>query len=209
MPPASGPEAVEPSGPDEPELHALIERHLPKLHAFVQARLGARLRQRESTQDVVQSVCRELVEHGDKFDYRGEERFLAWLFLAARNKIREKHRRHGAQRRDLGREVEASEFDMSAAFATLLTPSAIAVGNEAANDLREALAAMSDEHREVVTMARIVGMPHAVIAEFTGRSEPAVRQLLARALVRLAEELRRRGVDLSAVGLDRPAPPAG
>jgi DNA-directed RNA polymerase specialized sigma24 family protein len=57
-------------------------------------------------------------------------------------------------------------------------------------------------------MARIVGMPHAVIAEFTGRSEPAVRQLLARALVRLAEELRRRGVDLSAFGFDRPPHPA-
>lgn len=209
MPPAGDPQAAEWSSPDDPELNELIERHLPKLHAFVQSRLGARLRQRESTQDVVQSVCREIVEHGGRFEYRGEERFLAWLYLAARNKIREKHRRHGAQRRDLAREAAAPDFDLSQAFATMLTPSAIAVGNESAARLREALAALSEEHREVVTMARIVGMPHAAIAEFTGRNEPAVRQLLARALVRLAEELRRRGVDLAVVGLDRPAPPAG
>jgi|LakMenEpi03Aug12_release.lakeMendotaPanAssembly.Ray.scaffolds.fasta_scaffold551135_2 RNA polymerase sigma factor (sigma-70 family) len=208
MPPAGDPQDIGPSDSDEPELHDLLARHLPKLHGFVQARLGARLRQRESTHDVVQSVCREIVEHGAKFDYRGEERFLAWLYVAARNKIREKHRRHGAQRRDIGRETEAIDPEGMAAFASLLTPSVVAIGNEAATHLRDALAALGTEHREVVTMARIVGMPHAVIAEFTGRSEPAVRQLLARALVRLAEELRRRGVDLSAFGFDRPPHPA-
>ena len=44
-------------------------------------------------------------------------------------------------------------------------------------------------------MARIVGLPHRVIAEVLGRSEIAVRQLLVRALLRLATELRRRGIE--------------
>ncbi len=39
-------------------------------------------------------------------------------------------------------------------------------------------------------------LPHAVIAEVMDRSEEAVRQLLARALLRLTHELRARGVDL-------------
>lgn len=183
------------SGADDPELHELLERHLPKLHAFVKARLGAALRQREGTVDVVQSVCREVVEHGATFEFRGEERFIAWLRLAAHNKIREKHRRHVAQRRDMRREAEATDSVAAAAFATLMTPSAIAVGNESAAIVRDALAALSEEHRDVITMSRFVGLPHAVIAEYLDRSEAAARQLLARALARLAEELSRRGID--------------
>lgn len=197
--------AAESSSQGEPELHELLARHLPKLHAYVQARLGAALRRRESTHDVVQSVCREVVEHGGSFEYRGEERFVAWLRLAAQNKIREKHRRNVAMRRDMRREAESSDAAISQAHATLTTPSVIAVGNESAAIVRDALAALSEEHRDVITMARIVGLPHAVVAEFLGRSEAAVRQLLARALVRLAEESRRRGLDLTA-GLLPPPP---
>jgi hypothetical protein len=37
-------------------------------------------------------------------------------------------------------------------------------------------------------------LPHAVIAEVMERSEAAARQLLARAMVALTRELRRRGI---------------
>ena len=56
--------------------------------------------------------------------------------------------------------------------------------------------ALSDEHREVITLARVVQLPHAVIAESMGRTEAAVRQLLVRALLELSRQLKRRGVSL-------------
>jgi DNA-directed RNA polymerase specialized sigma24 family protein len=45
---------------------------------------------------------------------------------------------------------------------------------------------LSEEHREVITLARVVRLPHALVGEALGRSEEAARQLLVRALTRLA-----------------------
>ncbi|MBL9076373.1 MAG: sigma-70 family RNA polymerase sigma factor [Planctomycetes bacterium] len=180
---------------DAVALDQLLQRYLPQLHAFVHARLGAELRARESSLDVVQSVCRELLSARSQFDFRGEERFRGWLFTAALNKVRERHRRLHAQKRDGGREA-----DLDASFAavvSLLTPSQDAIGNETAAALRAALAALSEEHREVITLARLVKLPHKVIAEVMSRSEEATRQLLARAMVQFVRELTRRGVDVS------------
>ncbi len=76
-----------------------------------------------------------------------------------------------------------------------------AVGHETAAIPGSALDALSPEHREVIALARVVGPPHAVVAEYLDRSEPAVRQLLARALIQLAQELRRRGIDVGKSGV--------
>jgi RNA polymerase sigma factor (sigma-70 family) len=75
-----------------------------------------------------------------------------------------------------------------------LTPSEDAVAEETARALQAALAALSDDHREVITLARVVGLPHRVIAEVMERREDAVRQLLGRALLQLTKELHRRGI---------------
>ena len=71
-----------------------------------------------------------------------------------------------------------------------------AIGRETAEALAAALAELREEHREVITLARIVQLPHDVIAESMGRSEAAVRQLLVRALLALSERLKRRGIVL-------------
>ncbi|MFY9342325.1 MAG: sigma factor-like helix-turn-helix DNA-binding protein [Planctomycetota bacterium] len=62
--------------------------------------------------------------------------------------------------------------------------------------LAAAFAELSEEHREVITLARIVQLPRAAIAASMGRSEAAVRQLLVRAPLQLAQQLKRRGVVL-------------
>jgi RNA polymerase sigma-70 factor (ECF subfamily) len=175
---------------DAASLDELLARYLPQLHAYVHARVGPSLRGRESSMDVVQSVCRELLAGRDQFDFRGEERFRAWLFTSALNKVREKLRFHGSARRDPDREGPDSVLAHS-----LLTPSQGAVAAETARALEQALASLSEDHREAITLARVVGLPHRVIAEVTGRSEAASRQLLGRALLRLTRELQARGVN--------------
>jgi RNA polymerase sigma factor (sigma-70 family) len=179
---------------DSGAIERLIARYHPRLQAFVRLRLNDRLRAREATTDVVQSVCRELLEASPKFEFRGEEPFRDWLFTAALNKIRDKQRFHGRGKRDAARELPAD--DGLAQAASYLTPSVDAIGQETAAALAAAFGELSEEHREVITLARIVQLPHAVIAESMGRSEPAVRQLLVRALLQLAQHLKRRGVEL-------------
>jgi RNA polymerase sigma-70 factor, ECF subfamily len=180
---------------DGASLDALLARYLPQLHAYVHVRLSGDLRSRESSMDVVQSVCRDLLGERGRFDFRGEERFRAWLFTAALNKIRDKHRFHRGAGRDVRREQPGtSEFDLLVAR-NLLTPSQDVVAAETARQVREVLDELSEDHREVITLARIVGLPHRVIAEVLERSEEATRQLLGRALVQFAMALKRRGVD--------------
>jgi RNA polymerase sigma-70 factor (ECF subfamily) len=180
---------------DSGAVEQLILRYQPRLHAFVRLRLSDRVRAREATMDVVQSVCRELLAASPKFQFRGEERFRDWLFTAALNKIRDRHRFHARDRRDVAREQGPDDGGLAHA-ACFLTPSLDAIGRETAEALAASLAELSEEHREVITLARVVQLPHDVIAESMNRSEAAVRQLLVRALLHLSQHLKRRGIEL-------------
>lgn len=182
---------------DREALEQLLRRYLPQLHAYVHVRLGPHLRQHESSLDVVQSVCSELVNFRGRFDFDSEDRFRAWLFTAALNKLRDHHRHLHRGKRDVGRLRPATDLEVATAVAHMLTPSQEAIGNETAVAVGEALAALSEEHREVITLTRIVRLPHSVAAEVLSRSEAATRQLLARAMVQLVRELHRRGVEVT------------
>lgn len=181
---------------DQVSLEQLLERYLPQLHAYVHARLGNGLGPREASADVVQSVCRQVLAARAGFEFRGEERFRGWLFTTALNKVREKYRLHMGQGRSRAREEKALDHEPVTAAAFFVTPSQEAIGRETAEAIQAGLAALSEEHREVITLARIVQLPHRVIAEVMGRSEEATRKLLGRAIVSLADELEQRGIDL-------------
>ena len=60
---------------------------------------------------------------------------------------------------------------------------------------------LPEDHREVISLSRIVGLPHKEVGEQMGRSEEATRQLLRRALAGLAVAL-----EESPRGVTRPAP---
>lgn len=164
----------------------VLRAYLPRLQRFVHLRLGTALRGREDTVDIVQSTVRELLEE-ERFEWRGEPEFRAWLFQAALNKIREKARFHGRDKRAAGREIGADDAPEAVAEALrdLSTPSRVAMAREEAERLERAFAALTEPQREVVSLARIAGLPHAVIAARLGKSEVAVRQLLVRALTAL------------------------
>jgi RNA polymerase sigma factor (sigma-70 family) len=55
--------------------------------------------------------------------------------------------------------------------------------------LEAAFERLTEPQREVLTLSRIAGLPHAAIAERLGKSEVAVRQLLVRAMAALGSGL--------------------
>ena len=175
---------------DPVAIEEVLRAYLPRLQRFVHLRLGAQLRAREDTLDIVQSTVRELLQQPD-FEWRGEIEFRAWLFQAALHKILEKQRFHGAEKRAAHREVQADR--PSAAFGDAIadhaSPSRIATAKEELQRLEAAIDRLTEPQREVLTLARIVGLPHAVIAERLGKSEVAVRQLLVRAMAAVGKAL--------------------
>ncbi|MBK8979279.1 MAG: sigma-70 family RNA polymerase sigma factor [Planctomycetes bacterium] len=180
---------------EPPAIDALLAQHLPRLRAYVRLRMGPGLRMREGSMDVVQSVCRELIEHLDGFRYEGEQEFLGWLFTTALNKLREKQRFHHREKRSPGREasLDVADAEDLVALAHWLTPSRDAAGRERLQRLEAAFAALPDDYREVIGLARIAGLSHREIGARTGRTEAASRKLLGRALVRLGELLGENG----------------
>lgn len=172
---------------DSRALDALLVRHLPGLRAFVRLRVGPDVRAHESCSDLVQSVCRELVEDWPRLDFADDTAFRSWLFTAALNKVRERARFLQRQRRDVRREVGGTVgAELAAGYAVLGTPSALANTAEQIARLEAAFDRLSEDHREVITLARLAGLPLAVVGErMGGRSPGAITMLLGRALAAL------------------------
>ncbi|MBK8975932.1 MAG: sigma-70 family RNA polymerase sigma factor [Planctomycetes bacterium] len=169
---------------DQGAIEQVLVEELPRLRAFVRLNVDAVLRARESCSDLVQSVCREVLEALPDFEYRGRAAFRGYLCAWTMNKIRDRRRFHLAARRDLGREVSAIP-DLAGVF----TPSEQAARREELERVEAAFDRLSPAQREVLTLSRIAGLSHAEIAERTGRQQGAVRVLLHKALARLATVL--------------------
>jgi len=175
-------------------IDALLERHLPALRAFVRLRVGGALSQQESSSDLVQSVCREILTGRERFVDQGDAAFKGWLFTTALRKIVDKRRYWSAEKRDLKKRSDPQQSDDDPAslldqYATLATPSREASLAEQVKRVEAAMQTLSEEQREIVTLHKIVGLNHADIGKQLGKSEENCRQILRRALVKLAEEL--------------------
>jgi RNA polymerase sigma-70 factor (ECF subfamily) len=176
---------------DAEAIEALLASNLPRLRAYVRLRMGAQLRAKESASDLVQSACREVLSHLDRFQFGSEAGFRRWLFTTAARKIADRLDYYRAEKRAVEREAGTldPDADLGALYADFLTPSADLDMKEAVARLEAAFDRLSDEHREVITLSRLVGLSHREVGAAMGRSEPASRMLLFRALSHLAAEL--------------------
>jgi RNA polymerase sigma-70 factor (ECF subfamily) len=177
---------------------ALLARYLPELRAFVRLRAGALIRAHESSSDLVQSTCREVIQHMDRFRFPSESAFRHWLFTTALRKISNRRDYWTARKRaapgkgaanPAGGDPTGGDEAVLRAYASFSTPSRHAIAREELERIEAAFEQLSEEHREVIALARVAGLSRAEIAEQMGRSEVAVRALLHRALARLADLL--------------------
>lgn len=181
---------------EAPALDALLERYLPGLRAYVRLRAGPRLLEKESSSDLVQSVCRDILENEGRFQFDGETGFRRWLYKTAQRKIADRYEFYGAKKRDIAREKRQRGKDSGGDDAALLdcyrtfcTPSHQAMAREELTRVERAFASLPEEQREVIVQAKILGLTRPEIAESLGKTEGAVRTLLYRALARLSEIL--------------------
>lgn len=178
-----------PAADEGPTVEQLLAEHLPALRAYVRLKAGPLVRSREGESDVVQSTCRELLQHAERFQHRGEVQFRRWLYTTALRKILDKHDFHTAARRDARRQAGAADVELLAAYANVCTPSQAVTAREQLDRIESAFAQLSDDQREVILLSRILGLSRAEVAAEIGRSEAGVRNLLHRALARLGRLL--------------------
>jgi len=164
-----------------------FERHRERLLSVIYLRMGPNLRTRMDPEDVLQDVAIEAINSWHTLD--DPDNAGAWLVTLARRKLARILRDQvGVAARDPRRErAIKTDFPVSD---RRTGPVTAADRKDQLALLDEALTRLSDDHREVVLLCRIEGLPAKEVAERMGRSENAVHLLLSRALKRLAEELK-------------------
>lgn len=178
------------SGGDRDALLQLLQRHLPELRAFIRLRTGPHLLAQETPDDLVQSVCREVIGNLSGFDYRSEQAFKSWLFLSALHKVQDKARYYAAEKRNSGKAwPQPEDPQLLSGYVSMLSPSRVAIAREDVLKLESAFDQLPVEYREVITLHRLLGLGHEEIAERMDRSPAASRVLLHRAIARLGRLL--------------------
>lgn len=174
----------------------LLEKHLAGLRAYVRLRLGDALRRLESSGDIVQEVCVDVLAEPHTFEQRGDAAFRCWLYLRAEAKIIDRARYWGREKRARERQVpleppQGSELEAQVldGCRSLFTPSRHATAREELARLEAAFLDLPPAQREAILLSRIVGLSAEEIATRQGRSREAVWQLISRGLARLSSLL--------------------
>lgn len=144
---------------------ALYERYTGPIFRYCQVRLGSR----EAAEDATSEVFLRALAAID--GYRGGS-VVAWLYRIARNITIDLARR---QRPTTTLDARHEPPDHTP------TPEAVALAREQADDLRTALATLSEEQRAAVEL-RLAGWSGEQIGAALGKSPDAVKMLRSRAL---------------------------
>lgn len=190
---------------DSRAIDRLLDQFWPGLQAYLRRQMGPRLKAKESSSDLVQSVCKDVLLklRDERFDYRGEAEFRQWLYNAARLKVFERFDYYTAGKRDMAREQPAQATDESQRgderlermLRSLTTPSAHADRNEELLQLERAFARLTDQQQEIIRLIRLDGLDHEKVGRRLGISAANSRTRFSRALARLTALVRGRPGD--------------
>jgi RNA polymerase sigma-70 factor (ECF subfamily) len=169
---------------DRDALERLIARHVGPLRRYVSGRLPRWARDLADTDDLVQDTLLRTFTRIEDFDARGAGALQAYLRQAVLNRIRDELRRKARAPLRVNEESLELEADGS--------PLEDAIGREAFARYEAALARLKPEEREAIIGRVEMEYTYAELAEALGKPTPeAARKAAQRALLRLAEEMKR------------------
>jgi RNA polymerase sigma-70 factor (ECF subfamily) len=174
-PPNNDPELVaRTQGGDPLAFDELVIRYTPRLYGLIYNMTS----NHEDTNDMLQDVFAKA--YRSICNFRGKSSFYTWIHSIAVNMtinfLKKRKRRQHPSLNDPDCSIE-SDPDFIAATSNGGTANQISV-NELQIKLNAAMMKLSHDHRVVVTMFDIQGIPHAEIAKILGISEGTVRSRL-------------------------------
>lgn len=153
----------------------LIRRHSPRLYALIYHMTS----HREDTHDLLQDVFAKAYRSLGRF--RGQSQFYTWLYTIATNMTLNFLKKRSRRARVMSLDDLDAGVDRDGEFIALTsprTPEREAGLKELQKKLNEAMQELSDDHRAVVVMYDIQGLPHAEISRVLGVSEGTIRSRL-------------------------------
>ena len=169
---------------DHEALERLFARHLKPLQRWASGRLPKWARDLADTDDLVQETLAQTFKRIEDFEPRRVGALQAYLRQAVLNRIRNELRRKG-------RQPHATDFD-GIEVESVESPLEQAIGREAVERYESALQRLTAEEREAIIARVEMGYSYEELAEALGKPTPdAARKAARRALIRLAEEMKR------------------
>ena len=152
----------------------LVIKYTPKLYGLVYHMTS----NHEDTNDVLQDVFAKAYRSLKRF--RGKSKFYTWIYSIATNMTLNFLKKRGRQRKFSLDDVDlAIQSDKDFIEATSKSDPVRETNiRELQERLNMAMQQLSDDHRAVVTMFDIQGIPHAEISRVLGVSEGTVRSRL-------------------------------
>ncbi|HEY7125423.1 MAG TPA: RNA polymerase sigma factor [Ktedonobacterales bacterium] len=160
---------------DESPATLLYKRHARPVLAYLRLHAPSW----EDAEDVLQEVFLATLDHRHLLSLPEREQ-LAWFVAVARHKLAD-HYRQRHRRPALPLEPLTDEIEEEAALA----PEQVLLGQEAQNELWEAVKQLSGLQQQVVYFRFVGGLRCPQIAVLLNKREDAVRKLLSRALNQL------------------------
>lgn len=177
-------------GGDTTAFDELVEKYTPRLYGLVYHMTS----NREDTHDILQDVFAKAYRSLKRF--QGKSSFYTWIYSIAVNMslnfLKKRGRRRKLSLDDLDLAIQNDEEFIENTSKT--DPVREANLRELQQRLNAAMQELSEDHRAVVTMYDIQGLPHAEISRILGISEGTVRSRLHYAhkqLQNYLEEFRR------------------
>ena len=172
---------------DEAAWEPLYRRYRDQLLLSIRLRLGAALRSRLESEDILHSVFREALSDLHRFTPENPGSLNRYLHACVLNKIRSKADYYGARKRQGEVPLTDSMADDLAAPAT----AGLTYGDrDRFESLERAIKRLPESMREVVLLRRIEDLTNEEAARVMGKSPEAASKLYNRALARLAVMLR-------------------
>jgi RNA polymerase sigma-70 factor (ECF subfamily) len=161
---------------DRAALEQLLEQIAPLVHRF-----GLRMcRHTADAEDVLQDTLLSVADHLG--EYEGRASLASWVFMLARTAC-------ARRRRGLKNQPHLSEEAAGEAASAEGSPEHAAGQKQLRVALERALAALSDEQREVLLLRDMEGLSAPEVAESLGLSVEAVKSRLHRARAKLRQAL--------------------
>ncbi len=171
---------------DRDALERLFARHVKPLQRWARGRLPKWARDLADTDDLVQDTLLQTFKRIDAFEPRRVGALQAYLRQAVLNRLRDEVRRKGRQPR--ATDLNGLELDATA------SPLEEAIGSEAVESYERALQRLKPDEREAIIGRIEMDYTYEELAQALGKPTPdAARKAAQRALVRLAEEMKRGG----------------
>ena len=178
---------------DERAFQELVQTYQNRVFGLVFRMIGNRQEAEDLAQDVFLTVYKAIGS------YRGEGRFYTWLYRVAsntcKNRIKYLKGRHFNTRVDVDDNTEAQMPSREGGALHSLQsqvpgPEAMIQGQRLQRAIQRELANLDEEHRLLIVLRDIEGLPYADIMRITGLPAGTVKSRLHRARVALKERMK-------------------